>query len=782
MEEHADGISSDRRLRLHIERTPLAVIEWSPQFRVVAWNPAAERIFGYPAAEALGRHPADLIVPASARAHVERVWQALIERRGGETSTNENRTRDGRRIICEWHNTPLVTDDGRVAGVASFARDITEQSQLAEALRQSEERYRVLVDSTPDFIYSLDRQGRHTAVNLSVCAALGKDAHEIIGKDHRDLGFPPAIVEEWRALHRRVFDSGAPVSVETRTPMPDGTEHIYEVVLRPLRDGERDIVGIRGVSRDVSERKRLEAERERLAAEVLERGALLQTVIDSAPVGIALLSGPDYTCELANEAFRRLLPDTALFGARYLDLWRDLSHESPPDLAAIMDDLQPLTCVDVPVALVRSPAAPERAHFTFSYVPVRRPGRDRPDLLVLASETTERVQLEQQFRQAQKMEAVGRLAGGIAHDFNNLLTAILGYCEMTLEALGPDHPSFADVEQIRNAGTSAARLTRQLLAFSRKQILQPAVHDLNAIVAENQQMFQRVLGEDIDIVVRLGANAPGVKVDRGQVEQVLMNLIVNSRDAMPDGGRLTIETANVSLDESYARMHVAVVPGSYVMLAVSDTGCGMSPEVQARLFEPFFTTKAKGQGTGLGLATVYGIVKQSGGNIWAYSEPGHGTTFKVYLPLSEEDVQLAPSQAPANLHSAGGTILLVEDDEPLRRLAATALARSGYEVLPAGRPDEAIRIAAAHQGPIVLLVTDVVLPGTSGRVLADTLLGLRPDMRVLYMSGYTDNAIVHHGVLEPDTPFLQKPFTPTLLVQKVREVLGAGGHTGAASA
>jgi two-component system cell cycle sensor histidine kinase/response regulator CckA len=391
----------------------------------------------------------------------------------------------------------------------------------------------------------------------------------------------------------------------------------------------------------------------------------------------------------------------------------------------------------------------------------------------VAMDITVQKTLEEQFRQAQRMESIGNLAGGIAHDFNNLLTAILGYSNFLLEELTADQVSQTvrgDLEEIRKAGERAAALTSQLLAFSRKQIIRPTVLNINTIVRNLESMLRRLIGEDIELMVHLSDDLGSSNADVGQIEQVIMNLVVNSRDAMPTGGKITIETANVDLDDAYARKHIAVVPGPHVMIAVTDTGTGMTPDVQARIFEPFFTTKPKDRGTGLGLATVYGIVKQNAGNIWVYSEVGRGTTFKVYLPrVTDRPGRLPQTDQP--VRGGNETVLLVEDDERVRRLAREMLARNGYHVIETSESEEALRAAAGHPGPLHLLLTDVVMPGMSGRVLAQRLVEQDPDLKILYMSGYTDNAIVNHGILMPGVAFLQKPFTPTSLARAVREVL-----------
>ena len=377
---------------------------------------------------------------------------------------------------------------------------------------------------------------------------------------------------------------------------------------------------------------------------------------------------------------------------------------------------------------------------------------------------------EEQLRQAHKMDAVGQLAGGIAHDFNNLLTAILGYAEMIAEALGPGHPQRREAEQIARAGRTAASLTRQLLAFSRRQVLQSAVHDLNGVVSNVDKMLRRLIGEHIDLVLKLAPGLPPVRVDAGQLEQVLLNLAVNARDAMRDGGRLTIETTPVDLDEVN---EYDLAPGPGVMLRVKDTGCGMAAAVQARLFEPFFTTKAPGKGTGLGLSTVYGIVTQSGGAITVKSAPGKGSTFVVVLPaaVAQEANGTHASAAARAAILRTETILLVEDEEQVRGLASLALQRAGYNVLEAERPEEAIETASQHDGPIHLILTDVVMPGMNGRMMVERLVGRYPDARVLFMSGYTDDALAPLGVAPGDIAILNKPFTPKELAERVRDIL-----------
>jgi two-component system cell cycle sensor histidine kinase/response regulator CckA len=393
--------------------------------------------------------------------------------------------------------------------------------------------------------------------------------------------------------------------------------------------------------------------------------------------------------------------------------------------------------------------------------------------VVLATDVTARHEMELQLRQAQKMEAIGQLAGGIAHDFNNILTAILGYSDLLTTAVGEKSPLMPSIEEIKKSGERAASLTRQLLAFSRRQVLEPKVLDVNALVSNLEKMLHRLIGEDVRLVTVLDPTVGRVRADAGQIEQVVMNLAINARDAMAKGGKLTIETSDVELDETYAREHVSVRAGRYVMLAVTDTGTGMSAETTSHIFEPFFTTKEQGKGTGLGLATVYGIVRQSGGYVWVYSELNRGTTFKVYLPRVDAypEEHVAPSMKP----STGGTetILLVEDDQAVRALTRRLLQAKGYKVLEASGADEAMAIARGVENPIDLLLTDVVMPEMGGSDLASRISALRPEIIVLYMSGYTDDAVVRHGFIAERVHFLQKPFNPEALARKVTETLSS---------
>ncbi len=517
----------------------------------------------------------------------------------------------------------------------------------------------------------------------------------------------------------------------------------------------------------------LERRRARVATEAAHKALLgseakFAKAFNANPSGMAITTLDGRVVDV-NEAFLRTLGYTRqeAIGRTTVDLglWR-----SAEERARAIQEAQSLGRVQT---IEIEGHTKERARRTLLYSAELIELDGTPHVLVLTTDITERRQLEEQLRQAVKMEAVGRLAGGIAHDFNNLLTAIIGSADLLLEDLDPASPARDDVTEIRRAGDRAAQLTRQLLAFSRRQPLTPRVIDVNALVADMDRLLRRLIGEDIELRTVLTPDLGAVRADAGQLEQVIMNLAVNARDAMPRGGKLTIETANTELDESYAREHVTVRAGPAVMIAVSDTGTGMDSETLAHIFEPFFTTKEVGKGTGLGLATVYGIVKQSGGHVWVYSEPGRGTAFKIYLPRVTEPVEgVGAATAPTTLQGTE-TILVVENEVPVRELARRMLEARGYTVLTAAAPADALALVERHPEPIHLAVTDVILPGMDGPALARRLEQVRPGLRVLFVSGYANEAIVHHGVLDKGVAYLPKPFTAEALARKVREVIDA---------
>jgi PAS domain S-box-containing protein len=500
--------------------------------------------------------------------------------------------------------------------------------------------------------------------------------------------------------------------------------------------------------------------------------ASYRTLVEQAPVGI-YRSTPEGRFLSVNTALVRILGYDAAADVLHLDMARDV-YADPAERQRLVDRD---TYTDRQYDDVEATWKRQDGRLLTVQLSVRavRNGEGQIEYYeTFVRDVTDQRRLQQQLLQSQKMEAVGRLAGGIAHDFNNLLTVITSYSELLLRDFEKDDPKRDDLEQVRKAADGAAALTRQLLTFSRQQVVEPRVVSLNAVVENFQKILRRAIGEDVELVTRLAPDLGPVLADIGHLEQALMNLAVNARDAMPTGGTLTIETADVEHDPDYARDRGAAAVRWFVMLAVSDTGCGMDQATQARIFEPFFTTKAPGKGTGLGLATVYGIVQQAGGFIWVYSEPGHGTTFKLYLPQANATAE-GMTAGPGAAHVPRGTetVLLVEDAAAVRAVSKQVLERQGYTVLEAPNGEAALRLAQHHDGPIHLLLTDVVMPLLSGRQLAEQLARARPGVKVLYTSGYTDDSVVRHGVLEAGTAYLQKPFSPESLARKVREVLDA---------
>lgn len=624
---------------------------------------------------------------------------------------------------------------------------------------EAEAIYQRLVEAAPIGMALVAETGTIAMANPLLATTFGYSVSELIGQSIEQL-IPEAARDRHRAARSHYGHQGEHRQMAGRSLVGrhrDGHEVPVEVGLNPISLNGRHYV-VASVL-DVGPRREVERA-------LAERELRLRTLLDNARVSITVLT-PDGVILEVNRFILDLLGRTQdeMLGHHIKEF--QLPDQADKGVADYREQVKQGAGENRDVQLLKADGTV--ALMDFSVVRVHYGDEDL--VLTIGRDVTSERQMERQLHMAQRMEAVGRLAGGVAHDFNNLLTAIQGYGEMLREDLPADTALREDVEEILRATGRATGLTRQLLAFSRQQVLQPRVLDLNELVAGTEKMLRRLIGEDIRFVVHPASGGALVKADPGQIEQVVMNLAVNARDAMPKGGTFAMETAEVELDATYAGLHPPVVPGSYVMLAVTDTGVGMSKETQAKIFEPFFTTKEPGKGTGLGLATVYGIVKQSGGYIWVYSELDKGTTFRIYFPkvMGEAETSATP---PAPVVGRGTeTILLVEDDAPLRRLARQVLERHGYSVLDAEDPQHALALLAEHTGPFDMLLTDVVMPGMSGRDLAERLRRDRPQLKVLYISGYTDDAIVVHGVLAPGTELLQKPYGTEMLARRVREVL-----------
>jgi two-component system, cell cycle sensor histidine kinase and response regulator CckA len=625
-----------------------------------------------------------------------------------------------------------------------------------------EELFRLISENAADLIAVVDMQGNRVYNSLSYERVLGYSPEELRSSSSFEQ-IHPDDREHVKDAAEEARRTGVGLPMEYRFRHKDGTWRVLESTASVIRNSKGEPENLVIVNRDITERKR--------AAEALQRSETgFRSVVGDAPYGIFK----------ANSMGKLLMVNPALE--------KMLGYESQDELLAI----------NLASGIYRHPAEHQRLNDLFlrdehfkdvevewkrkdgAFITVHCSGWPIKDesgtaMEVFAEDVTERRVLERQLRMAQRMEAVGRLSGGIAHDFNNLLGVVIGYIQVIKRTLVPGQPSYEYAEEIEKAGQRAVSLTRQLLAFSRQQVLEPVILNLNTLVSNMEKMLPRLIGEDIQLNLVLDPAIGQVKADLGQIEQVVMNLAVNARDAMPDGGKLTIQTANAELDAAFAREHPGSVPGRYVMLAVTDTGTGMDPEIQAQIFEPFFTTKGRDKGTGLGLATVYGVVKQSNGYIAVESEKGKGALFRIYLPLIEQPDATKSESVPASLTVRGSeTILLVEDAEPLRLLAQLFLKENGYQVLTAADGAEAQQVAAQNPGPIHLLLTDVVMPGINGRVLAERLAPRHPAMKVLYMSGYTDSFIAGHGVLEEGSHLLHKPFTEEALMRKIRELLDVG--------
>lgn len=734
-----------------VESSEDAILSKDIEGVIRAWNKGAERLYGYAAGEVLGKS-ITLLFPKD---RVEEEKQIVARIKRGEQIRHYETTRvtkNGEKVDVSLGISPIKNSYGEIIGASAIARDIGIWKRAQEILRDQAE----VLDLAQVFVRDLDdkivlwNKGSFKLYGYSVEEALGRSSHDLL-----KTKFPEPLAQIKQKLVKAGIWEGELVHLRRdETPMVVASTWVLQY------DNEGNPKRILEANTDISDRTRAEEalkESEKQYRTLFDNNPMPMWVFDR--ITLKFLAVNDAAVRHYGYSREEFLSQTILDirSVEYKDAVRK----------AVKDNARGLS----------KPESWQHRKKDGSIIDVEITTHDmllngRDAELVLANDITQAKRLEEQFRQAQKMEAVGRLAGGMAHDFNNLLGVIIGYCDISRDHLHQDHVVSKNLDQIKKSADRATALTRQLLAFSRQQVLQPRTLDLNAVVHNISKMFLRVIGEDIKLSFSPAVPLGSVKADLGQIEQVLMNLVINSRDAMPKGGRIFIETANITIDEDYVQKHNGVVLGNYVLLSVSDTGCGMDEKTRARIFEPFFTTKAPGEGTGLGLSTVYGIVKQSSGNIWVYSEPDKGTTFKIYLPRIEQrpDSLIEPHNVSSKI-TGTETILLVEDDDALRELTKSTLESSGYKVLEASNGMAGIKIAKNYSADIHLLLTDVIMPGVSGGDLAKELIQLRPNLRVLYTSGYTGNLIAHHGVLDIETRLLQKPYGKNALLTSVQTAL-----------
>jgi two-component system cell cycle sensor histidine kinase/response regulator CckA len=749
------------RLAAIVDSSDDAIFSMSLDDTILTWNAGAERLYGYSAEEMIGRSKM-LLVPAGLRGGLKPILAKAARGEPGEPFETRRVRKDGSLVDISLTISPMTESGGRVTSLSAIGRDITSRKSTEVAVRDERDRAQRFLDTADVTLLALDVNGRITLINRKGCDLLGWTESELLGQDFLEMCLPERSRIALRKKFETVLDGDLSV-VEAGVLTKSGEERLVEWRNTLLKDDVGRVIGTFSSGTDITERSQAIA-----ALQTAEER--MRFALQGANVGIWDM---DYTTGVLRwseilEAQYGLAPGT--FGGTF-EAFTERLH--PDDRQAVLEAVGKATDFGTDFSILHRSIWPDGTVHWLSGAGRVLLGKDgQPSRGIgISQDVTKRHQLEQQYQQTLKMEAIGQLAGGVAHDFNNLLTIILGYCEMMLEDLGSTNACHVGLVQIQRAGLSAAGLTRQLLAFSRKEIISPELLDLNVVLANMRAMLRRLIREDVKIALTTGSELALVMADRGQIEQIVLNLAVNARDAMPKGGTLKIEVATVELDDRYVKTHASVRPGPYVALTVADTGEGIPPDVQTRMFEPFFTTKEPGQGTGLGLATVHGIVTQNGGSIEVASAVGVGTTFRLYFPQAPAAAGSIEVAVPVvHARRGGETVVVVEDEEGLRLLITSLLKRLGYTVLVAANAAQAIALFDEHHS-IDLLLTDVVLPGGSGPDLSTWLVKGRPELKVLYMSGYTDEAIVHHGVLDPGVAFLSKPFTAQALGLKVREVL-----------
>ncbi len=776
---------SERRYRMIVENMHDSITLLDLDLNYVYQSPSGTRSVGYAPQEIRNMPVQDQMTPESYRL-LEQVLveEFALESSGKPVDPHRSRTmeleiyhKDGGTVWEETTASFQRDEQGRPVGILLTSRDITDRKRAEERLRESEEKYRTILDSIEEGYWEVDLKGSYTFCNDALCTLTGFSREELLAKDRFRYTDPETAKKTYK-IFNEIYRTGIPANVhEYQFTRKDGSRAIHELFVSLRRNAEGSPIGFRGVSRDVTERRTME----KALAESEQRYRMIVENIHD----VIMVVGVDLT-----EKYRS--PSAAWLTGYSLEELAGvpLQEQVPPESYALA---QQVLGEELEKEFGPEPADPHRSRVLEMEVYHKNGGtiwveetatflRDdegKPEAILLAvRDITERKRLEEekgklegQLIQAQKMETVGRLAGGVAHDFNNMLSVILGYADLAKLSLVKEHPVLKDIVEIEKAAIRSRDITSQLLAFSRKQIIAPTVLNLNDLVINTEKSLIRLIGEDIDLRVHLEEEPWMIKFDPSQIEQIMINLAVNARDAMPGGGTLTIETKNVVADESYCRGHVGFTPGDYVQLSVSDNGTGMDRETMDHIFEPFFTTKEVGKGTGLGMATVYGIIKQNNGYITLYSEQGHGTTFTIYLPRTTQGKEVREEDEKEALLNGVGNILLVEDDPMVLEITKGMLEIIGYGVIIAETPLDAVKLYQDHDTPVSLVITDVVMPSMSGKELIDRLREIRPDTRALFMSGYTEDAIAHHGVLEQGVHFLQKPFRLGELARKVREAM-----------
>ncbi len=766
MKNRADEarLQSEEMFRALVENSPDVVMRFDREHRHLYVSPAIAGQTGMPPVAFLGKTHRELGFPEE----LSSFWSQAIDQvfLTGKVYRTEFQLPDGTWL--DWLLSPETGPDGTVKAVITSARNISSRKQAEEALRASEEKYRALTETASDVIWTMDLDLNYTYLSPAIMKQTGysvEDYMALAGQSETvKASFQPIreiLARELQLEAEGESDPGRKYTVEGDWVLPNGKVISLERMMSFLRDGQGKIVGIHGISRDITERKKAEAELRRLAAAIEQAG---ETVVITDIEGKIQYVNP--AAERTTGYSRaELIGRNPLF---FPGLDRD-----EPFFQNLRETLEAGKTWEGRVADTRK----DGTSFTEEacIAPVFDANGAIMNYVAVTRDVTRETLLEEQLRQSQKMEAVGRLAGGVAHDLNNLLSPIIAYGELLIDGLAPDDRRWQAVNGIFEAGLRARELVRQLLVFGRKQPLDVKPVDLNRTIAAFEKLLRRTIRENIEIRIMLAQGIPAILADAGQIEQIIMNLAVNGQDAMKNGGLLTIETGEAYLDEAYAAEHGGIAPGRYATLAVGDTGPGMDNQTRQRIFEPFFTTKALGEGTGLGLSTVYGIVKQHGGHIEVFTEKGQGAAFRIYFPVAEE-VVVETDEAPVSFRDTQGheTIVVAEDNAMVRSLVVQILETDGYKVFDAAGGEDCLRLLAGLNSPVDLLLTDMVMPDMNGTALAEQVVKLFPQVKIVFMSGYTDKDIGHPGLSEDDFDFIQKPFTARTLALKVRELLDSG--------